>query len=100
MLNQYYPPTLEKDYNIMIEGRHFFDQPVKNDLKKCDNIRKAATGQDDGCTTECLINYSYFNKYYKLMAIGLSKQQKLDVDPRKFQILQKEQLRYYDFISS
>ena len=42
----------------MIDGRHFFDQPIKNDLKTCDNIRKTATGQDDGCTTGCLIDYS------------------------------------------
>ena len=91
---------MEKDYNVIIEGRHFFEQPIKNDLKKCDNIRKTATGQDDGWTTGCLIDYSHFNKYYKLMAIGLSKQQKLDGDPRKFQIFQKEQLRYCDFISS
>ena len=33
----------------MINGRHFFDQPVKNDLKTYDNIRKIATGQGDVC---------------------------------------------------
>ena len=42
----------------MIDGRHFFDQPIKNDLKTCDNIRKTATGQDDGYKTGCLIDYS------------------------------------------
>ena len=31
---QHYLPTVEiKDYNVMINGRNFFDQPVKNDLK-------------------------------------------------------------------
>ena len=29
-----------KDYKIMIDGRNFFDQPIKNDLKTYDNIRK------------------------------------------------------------
>ena len=42
---QYYLPTVEiKDYNVMIDGRNFFDQPIKNDLKTYDNIRKIATG--------------------------------------------------------
>ena len=36
---QYYLPTVEiKDYNVMIDGRNFFDQPIKNDLKTYDNI--------------------------------------------------------------
>ena len=31
----------------MIDRRNFFDQPIKNDLKTYDNIRKIATGQSD-----------------------------------------------------
>ena len=34
-----YIPTVEiKDYNVMIDGRNIFDQPIKNDLKTYDNI--------------------------------------------------------------
>ena len=62
----------------MINGRDFFDQPIKNDLKAYDNIRKIATGQGDDYTTGCLLDYPYFKKYYKLIAIDLSKQEKLD----------------------
>ena len=69
----------------MIEGRSFFDQPVKNDLRTYDNIRKIATGQDDDYTTGCLLDYTYFKKYYKLNAIDLSKQKELDVDPKVIQ---------------
>ena len=69
----------------MIDGRNFFDQPIKNDLKTYDNIRKIDTGQDDDCTTGCLLDYPYFKKYYKLIAIDLSKQQKLDADPKAIQ---------------
>ena len=61
----------------MIDGRNFFDQPIKNDLKTYDNIRKVATGQGDDYTTGCLLDYPYFKKYYKLIAIDLSKRQKL-----------------------
>ena len=53
---QYYLPALEiKDYNVMIDGRYFFDQPIKSDLKTYDNIRKIATGQGDDYTTGCLL---------------------------------------------
>ena len=33
-----------KDYNAMIVGRGYFDQPVKSNMKTYDNIRKIATG--------------------------------------------------------
>ena len=34
----------EKDYNIMINGENFFDQPIKNNKVTNENIRKIATG--------------------------------------------------------
>ena len=77
---QYYLPTVEiKDYNIMI------DQPIKNDLKTHDNIRKIATGQGDDYTTGCLLDYPYFKTYYNLIEIDLSKQSTLDADPKVIQ---------------
>ena len=63
----------------------FFDQPVKNNLITYDNIRKIATGQGDDYTTGCLLDYNYFNNYYKMIAIDLSKQQALDADPKAMQ---------------
>ena len=74
-----------KSYNVTIDGRNFFDQPIKNDLKTHDNIRKLATGQGDGYTTECSLDYPYFKIYYKLIAINLNKQQKLAADPKTIQ---------------
>ena len=69
----------------MIDGRNIFDQPIKIDLKIYDSIRKNETGQDDGYTAGCLLDHSYFKKYYKLIAIDLSKQQKLDAVPKAIQ---------------
>ena len=43
------------------------------------------TGQGDECTTGFLLDYLYFKMYYKLIAIDLSKQQKLDADPKAIQ---------------
>ena len=81
--DRYYLPNVEiKDYNIMINGEHFFDQPVKNNKVTYENIRKIATGQGDDYTTGCLLDYSYFANTYKMIAVDLSKQQALDADPR------------------
>ena len=62
-----------KDYNVMIDGKNVFDQPVKNDKVTYKNIRKIATGLGDGYITGCLLDYIYFQKYYKMIAIHLSK---------------------------
>ena len=51
-------------------------------FKTFDNIRKITTGQDDDYTTGCLLEYPYSKKYYKLLAIDLSKKQELDAHPR------------------
>ena len=79
----YYLPKLGiKDYNFIIDGENFFDQPVKGDMRKYDSVRKIATGQGDDYTTGCLLDYNYFNKHYKMIAIDLSKQKALDDDPK------------------
>ena len=81
--DEYYLPTVEiKDYNIMINGENFFDQPIKNNKVTYENIRKIATGQGDEYTTGCLLDYPYFTDTYKMIAVDLSKQQALDGDPR------------------
>ena len=69
----------------MIDGKNFFDQPINSDLKTYENIRKIATGQGDDYTTGCLLDYSYFKYYDKMITIGLSKQQVLGADPRAIQ---------------
>ena len=84
--SEYYLPKVEiKDYNVQIYGKNFFDQPINNDIKTFENIRKSATGQGDDYTTGCLLDYPYFKENYKMIAIDLSKQQALDVNPRAIQ---------------
>ena len=83
---RYNLPTVEiKDYNIMINGETFFDQPIKNNKVTYDNIRKIATSQGDDYTTGCLLDYPYFIDTYKRIAVDLSKQQALDADLRAIQ---------------
>ena len=84
--DRYYLPTVKiKDYNIVINGENSFDQPIKNNKITYDNIRKIVIGQVDDYTTGCLLDYPYFKKTYKMIAVDLSKQQALDADPRAIQ---------------
>ena len=64
--------------------RNFFHQPGKNNLITYDNIKKIVTDQGDDYTA-CLLDYNYFNTYYKMIAIDLSKQQTLDPDSKAIQ---------------
>ena len=66
--------------------KFFFDQPVKNEWRIYDNVRKIAIGQGDDCTTGCLLDYPSFKKhYYKLLAKDLSKPKALDADKKAVQ---------------
>ena len=64
-----------KDFNVIIDKLAFFDLPVKNEeevYEKSIDITK-----NNEYTTGNLLDYDYFKKYYKLIAIDLSKQQVL-----------------------
>ena len=58
----------------MIDGKNVFNQPVRSDIRTY-NIRKITTGQQDDYKAGCLLDYTYFKTYYKMIAIDLSKQQ-------------------------
>ena len=84
--SRYYLPTAKvKYYNVMINGKNFFDQPIKSYVKTYESIQKITTGQGDDFATGCLLGYNYFKKHYKMIAIDLSKQQALDADPKAIQ---------------
>ena len=69
----------------MIDGKNFFYQQVKNNKVTYENIRKIAASQGDEYTTGCLLDYIYFKKYQKMIAVDLSKQQALDADTKAIQ---------------
>ena len=74
-----------KDYKFIIDGQNVFDEPVKNDMRTYDDIQKLATWQGHNYTTGCLLDCPYFNEHFELIAMDLSKQQALDVDPKVIQ---------------
>ena len=69
----------------MIDGKFFFDQSINNDFKTYETNSKIATSKGDDYRTGCLLDYSYFQKYYKMIAIDISKEQALNADPRAIQ---------------
>ena len=81
----FFSKSRNKDYYAKIDGRTFFDQPVKNYLRIYDNARKITIGQGADYTTGYLLDYPYFDEKHKLIAIDLSKQQVLHADPKGIQ---------------
>ena len=49
-----------RHYNVIIEKRNFFDQPVKNGLISYDNVQRISADESDDYTTGYLLEYSYF----------------------------------------
>ena len=83
---KYFLPRVDiTNYNVLIDGRNFYDQPINDQIKKYDEIRKISTGKGDNYTTGFLLDYQYFKDHYQLIAVDLSKQKELDADPRAIQ---------------
>ena len=64
-----------KDYNVTIDKLAFFDLPIKTEEEAYEKIIDIRRNNE--YTTDNLLDYDYFKKYYKLIAIDLSKQQVL-----------------------
>ena len=61
---KYFLPRVNiTNYNVLINGRNFYDQPINDLIKQSDEIRKISTGQGDDYTTECLLDYQYFKDH-------------------------------------
>ena len=71
--------------NIEIMEEIFMIEAVNDSIKQYDEIRKISTGQGDDYTNDCLLNFAYFNKKYRLIVADLSKQKALDTDSRSIQ---------------
>ena len=61
-------------YNVLIDGRNFYDQPINDLIIQFDEIRKLSTGQSSDYTTGCFLDYAYFKDNYRLISVDLSKQ--------------------------
>ena len=83
---RYFLPRGEiKNYNVLIDGRNFYDQPINDIIKQYDEVRKVSMGYGDDYTTGFLLDYAYFKNNYGLITADLSKQKDLDVDAKAIQ---------------
>ena len=83
---KYFLPRVKIDnYNIEIDGRNFYDQPINDSIKQYDEVRKISTGQGDDYTTGCLLDFAYFKDNYRLIAADISKQKALNTDSKAMQ---------------
>ena len=60
-----------KNYNIEIDGRNFYNQPINDLIKQYNEVRKISTGQGDDYTTSCSLDFVYFKNNYRLIAADL-----------------------------
>ena len=60
---KYFLPRVKiENYNIEIDGRNFYDQPINDSIKQYDAARKKSTGQGDDYTTGCLLDFAYLKR--------------------------------------
>ena len=71
----YLPNAMVKDYNVTIDKLAFFDLPIKTEEEAYEKIIDISRNNE--YTTGNLLDYDYFKKHSKLIAIDLSKQQAL-----------------------
>ena len=75
--SEYHVPKIEiKDFNVLIDGKPSFKIPVKNKEETYEAIIEMSKNNDD--TAGNLLDYKYFSKHYKLIAVDLSKQTELE----------------------
>ena len=83
--SKYYLPKVEiKDFNVLIDGKPFFEIPVKNKEEAYEAIIEMT--KNNNYTTGNLLDYEYFNGHYKLIAIDFSKHIELENPDFKQQI--------------
>ena len=69
----YLPKDVLKKYNVIINEKNFYDQPIDSDIYRYEEIRKLTTGNVEDYTTGCLLDYEYIKNNYRLIAIDLSR---------------------------
>ena len=80
---RYYLPRAEiKGYNVLIDGRNFYDQNVNSSIVRYNQILKMKTGRSEDYSTGCLLYYDYYIKDFNTVGIDLSHQAVLDSDPK------------------
>ena len=81
----YLPKGTIKNYNVIINGKNFYNKPIDSDIKQYEDIRKLTIEKGDDFTTGCVLYYENIKNHYRLIAADGSRQNELDVDPKAIQ---------------
>ena len=66
--SSYYAPKIQtSDFNVLIDGKIFFDLPVKNEEEAYEKVIDMSNNND--YTTGNLLDFAYFKRNYKFIAI-------------------------------
>ena len=85
--SHYYVPKVQiKDFNVLIDGKRFFDLPIKNEEEAYEKI--IDMGNNNNYMTGSLLDFAYYKENCKLIAIDLSKQTKIK-DPQEINFIGK-----------
>ena len=85
--SNYYVPNIQvKDINVLIDGKSFFDLPIKNEKETYEKIIDMSN--NNNYMTGNLLDFAYYKENYKLIAIDLSKQTKIK-DPQQINFIGK-----------
>ena len=88
---KYFLPRVDiTNYNVLIDGRNFYDQNISDQIRKYDEVRKITTGFSDNYTIGCLLDYQYLKDHYQLISCNLFQQKELDPDPKA-----NQQIEFY-----
>ena len=84
--SHYVPKVQIKDFNVLIDGKNFFDLPVKNEEEAYEKNIEMSNNND--YMTGNLLDFAYYKENYRLIAIDLSKQTKIK-DPQQINFIGK-----------
>ena len=84
-LRYYIPKGIINNYNVIINWKNFFDQPIDSDIKQYEEISKLTTGQGEDYATWCLLDYEYIQNHYRLIAVDLGRQKELGAYTKSIQ---------------
>ena len=78
----YLPRAKIKDYDVIIDGRNFYDENLKSSILGYNELLKTTTGRSEDYSTRCLLDYDYYVEGFNIVGIDLSHQAVLDSDPK------------------
>ena len=87
--DKYYMALVEiKDLNALIENKPFFDQSVKNKQEAYEKLSEMSRNDDHSAGN--LLDYLYYQKYYKLIGTDLSRHSNTSI-PQQINFVRKLQ---------